>query len=270
MLNAQLTKIITSPLFAKSKRQRELLTYLIKQLKDGNGSRIKGYVIALEVFNRDENFDPSLDSIVRVEALRLRKKLYEYYNTLGLKDPIEITLPKGGYGIRVLNREKADRREDYQFKKLYGQLSLKKLVVMPFLKIDLSTQDEHLVADIANLVIFELLELDIIQVTSSNISLMFNSPSSLSSNQTVLLDAHFMLEGAVHKIEEKLILMTRIYSQLADAYVWHSRFSLNAEDKKLGVQMIANEVNKFLLDETSPFNYNLLDLNDNLRSEAQQ
>jgi TolB-like protein len=149
-------------------------------------------------------------------------------------------------------------------------LSPPKLAIMPFLLIDMFEQDEHLVAEIADLVIFELVELDIIQVTSSNISLMFNAPLSLSRRQNVLLDAHYMFEASVQKAEEKLILMARIYSQLADAYVWHSRFSLNPKEKKVGVQMIASEVNKFLLDEISPINFDLFYSKDNLRAEVQQ
>jgi TolB-like protein len=49
------------------------------------------------VFERDENYDPRLDSIVRVEAGRLRAKLDEYYNNGGTGSPVRISLPKGAY-----------------------------------------------------------------------------------------------------------------------------------------------------------------------------
>jgi len=285
MLNTYIDKVINSPVFAKSKRQRELLAYLVQQMIDGNGSRIKGYVIALEVFKRGDNFDPAKDSIVRVEAGRLRNKLRRYYETYGPNDPVEITLPKGTYAIQVIERDHARNSVGHQFKKPNLMLDPLKLIIMPFLPIDLSAQDEHLVAEIADLVIFELVELDIIQVTSSNLALVFNSPSSLSGNQTVLLDAHYMLEASVQKIDGTLILMARMYSHLADAYVWHNRFSFNSENKKVAVQIIGDAVNKFFVDEISsinvdlfdskcneifPLNYDLFDLKDHLRSKVHQ
>ena len=54
-------------------------------------------MIGLEVFDRREAFDPRVDSIVRVEARRLRYKLEEYYRTEGREDVIRIVLRKGSY-----------------------------------------------------------------------------------------------------------------------------------------------------------------------------
>jgi len=267
MINTYIDKIMNSAVFAKSKRQRELLSYLIQQMRDGNGSRVKGYVIALELFKRSEDFDPSKDAIVRVEAGRLRHKLREYYETSGANDPVEIILPKGTYAIQVIDRDNCRNRDSRQLIKSSVMLSPPKLAIMPFVLIDMCDKDKNLVAEIADLVIFELVELDMIRVTSSNLSQMFNA---LSREQNVPLDAYYMFEASVQKAKEKLILMARIYSQFADAYVWHRRFSLSPKDKKFGVQMIANEVSKFLLDETSPINFDLFYQKDNLRVEVQQ
>ena len=65
------------------------------KLWPGRGERLKGYNVALEVFDRPETFDPILDPIVRIEAARLREKLREYYGADGQGDPIRIDLPKG-------------------------------------------------------------------------------------------------------------------------------------------------------------------------------
>ncbi len=62
----------------------------------GRGERLKGYNVALEVFDRPATFDAS-DPIVRVEAVRLRDRLREYYATDGQSDPIRIGLAKGSY-----------------------------------------------------------------------------------------------------------------------------------------------------------------------------
>ena len=56
----------------------------------------KEYSIAIEVFGRDDSFDPQTSSVVRVEASRLRGKLDAYYREAGAKAPIVIELPRGG------------------------------------------------------------------------------------------------------------------------------------------------------------------------------
>ncbi|HEX4947880.1 MAG TPA: hypothetical protein VFZ34_14505 [Blastocatellia bacterium] len=59
--------------------------------------QLKEYVIATEVFQRRSDYDPRIDSVVRVQAGRLRSKLLEYYATEGKDDKVLIDLPKGKY-----------------------------------------------------------------------------------------------------------------------------------------------------------------------------
>jgi TolB-like protein len=73
----------------------------------GRGERLKGYNIAVEVFDRPETFDPVVDPLVRIEAARLREKLREYYDTDGLADPVRIELPKGTYTPHIAFRSEA-------------------------------------------------------------------------------------------------------------------------------------------------------------------
>jgi len=66
---------------------------------DHPGLSPKEYQIATEVFGRQKDFDPHLDSMVRVQAGRLRTKLTEYYASEGPDDEIMVELPKGTYGL---------------------------------------------------------------------------------------------------------------------------------------------------------------------------
>ena len=92
-----LQKIKSSKLFAGSLRHSRFLQYTVDQTLLGNGTRLKEYVLATEVINRKDSFDPHLDAIVRVEASRIRAKLNAYYATEGREDPIFIEFPKGTY-----------------------------------------------------------------------------------------------------------------------------------------------------------------------------
>lgn len=87
----------------------KLLRYLAKHALDHPGIPIKEYQIATEVFGRSSDFDPQLDSMVRVQAGRLRGKLAEYYGANGTDDGITVELPKGTY-VLAFHHHTAGRR----------------------------------------------------------------------------------------------------------------------------------------------------------------
>ena len=93
----QLQKILDSPSFEASERRKRFLRYVVEEMLAGRADRLKGYSIAIEVFDRDDSFDPQTDPVVRLEARRLRRALEHYYLTAGRDDPIGIEIPKGGY-----------------------------------------------------------------------------------------------------------------------------------------------------------------------------
>jgi hypothetical protein len=84
-----------------------LLRYLAKHAIDHPGIPIKEFQIATEVFGRSADFDPQLDSMVRVQAGRLRSKLTEFYSSDGLDDPIVVELPKGTYVLAFHHRDQS-------------------------------------------------------------------------------------------------------------------------------------------------------------------
>lgn len=96
-IRAELERILKSRAFLHSHRIRRFLQFVVEECLLGQHHRLKEYLIGLEVFNRQEAFDPRVDSIVRVEARRLRTKLDEYYLTEGRDDEIRIQLRKGSY-----------------------------------------------------------------------------------------------------------------------------------------------------------------------------
>lgn len=96
-VRAQLERILASASFAHSERSRRLLRFLVEQSLQGSSDALKESVIAVEVFRRRPSFDPQTDSIVRVEAHRLREKLNAYYEEEGQYDRISVELVKGSY-----------------------------------------------------------------------------------------------------------------------------------------------------------------------------
>ena len=93
----QLERVLQSRTLHNSESLRGFLRFVAVKALDEPGTQIKEYTIATEVFGRDGNYDPRIDSMVRVQAGRLRSKVQEYYATEGKNDPILIELPKGHY-----------------------------------------------------------------------------------------------------------------------------------------------------------------------------
>lgn len=96
-VRAALERITSRPPLARSARLSSLLSYVVEETLADRADRIIAYTIAIDVFGKEESFDPTVDTIVRVEAGRLRRRLAEYYGDAGAEDPVEIGIPKGGY-----------------------------------------------------------------------------------------------------------------------------------------------------------------------------
>src|SRR5215470_691903 len=94
---AELQAVLQSPLFVRSPTLAHLLSYLCEKTFAGESGQIKEYSIAVDVFERPDSFDQDFDSIVRVQANRLRKRLAEYYNGEGASHRMRITVPVGQY-----------------------------------------------------------------------------------------------------------------------------------------------------------------------------
>src|SRR5262245_54087242 len=94
---AQLERILHGRTLHGSDKLKAFLRFVVDRSIDNQEGQLKEYVIATEVFGRGSDFDSRVDSVVRVQAGRLRTKLHEYYETEGKDDGVIILLPKGQY-----------------------------------------------------------------------------------------------------------------------------------------------------------------------------
>ncbi|HCC57240.1 MAG TPA: hypothetical protein DEQ47_08235 [Solibacterales bacterium] len=102
-------RLAGSSLLLHSESLCNLLRFLASKNLELPGHSAKEYEIATEVFHRPANFDPRLDSTVRVQTGRLRSKLNEYYAQHS-DEPVIVEIPKGCYALHFHFREK-DRTE---------------------------------------------------------------------------------------------------------------------------------------------------------------
>ncbi len=104
---AELEAVLASDIFSRSPTVAQMLKYICEQHLGGQGQDVKEYNIAVEAFGRPPDFDQSRDSIVRVEAHRLRKRLQEYYSGAGAGHQIQIIVPSGSYIPQFVRRSDA-------------------------------------------------------------------------------------------------------------------------------------------------------------------
>jgi hypothetical protein len=92
-----LTRILCSRHFSNAPKKQKFLQLICEAYLDGRASELNEYLIGYEVFDRNETYDPALDSIVRVGAHEVRKKLELFYKSEGKNDEILLEIPAGSY-----------------------------------------------------------------------------------------------------------------------------------------------------------------------------
>jgi hypothetical protein len=113
-LAAQIDRLIASGVLRGSESLCRLLRYLAERAMEHPGVAVKEYQIAVEVFGRPPDFDPRLDSTVRVQTGRLRAKLADYYAGEGADDRIIVEVPKGSYSLIIHERPAAEPESEAQ------------------------------------------------------------------------------------------------------------------------------------------------------------
>ena len=91
-----LEQILSSKYFANAQRPTDFLRYIVEKSLNGDEHRIKAYTIGVDIFGRDDDFDPQTDNIVRINAGRARKKLAEYY-AANANASVKIVIPPRCY-----------------------------------------------------------------------------------------------------------------------------------------------------------------------------
>jgi len=93
-------RIVDSPHFCKSPRLSRLLLYLSEQTLLDRTELLTEHCIATRVFERESDFDPGVDTIVRSHMVRLRQKLDQYAAENRTDSSMRVAVPKGEYIVR--------------------------------------------------------------------------------------------------------------------------------------------------------------------------
>jgi hypothetical protein len=97
LVRDQLSRVLASKQFRSSELQKQFLTFVVDRTLAGRSDEIKEYAIGADAFGRGQDFDPRIDSVVRVVARRVRERLAEYFTQGGRTDSVAIRLAPGSY-----------------------------------------------------------------------------------------------------------------------------------------------------------------------------
>jgi TolB-like protein/Tfp pilus assembly protein PilF len=97
LVRRHLENVLASHAFTGSKRTKEFLQLIVRHTLDGEIDALRERMIGAELFGRPVSYDTGNDSVVRVRASEVRKKLAQYYTELGEQPPVQIEIPAGSY-----------------------------------------------------------------------------------------------------------------------------------------------------------------------------
>ena len=229
-ISASLANMLASPLFAGSPRQQRFLIYLVTHTLAGEADRLKGYTIALEVFDRKDDFDPSLDAIVRVEATRLRNKLREYYDTLGKSDAVRIGFPKGSYVLEISLQALPvlERRTALNIPRLVEDKP--SLAVLPFANIGSDNTKEYFADGVVDSLIAMFSRLSGLFVISRQSAFSYKNTTKTSKEIAAELGVRYLLEGSVQHAGNQVRVTAQLVDTQNGGHIWSDRFDREMKD----------------------------------------
>ena len=258
-IREQLSAVRNSALFAHADRLARFLNFVVDETLDGRGDRLNQYAIAMDVFDRDETFDPSIDAIVRVEAGRLRSKLLEYYAELGRDDPIRIELPKRSYAAKFHKRSGGDLsntavatefdREKYPRDGLNQttQQTEPTIAVLPFVNMSPDPDQEYFADGVTEDLITDLSQIEGIAVISRQSTFVYKGVVISTQQVCKELGANLVLEGSVRKIGDKVRITAQLIEGSTGHHLWAQRYDRDFEN----IFDIQDEVNQKIVSACS-------------------
>ena len=280
-VRAELDRILASKGFATAGRLSKLLRYVVDKTLAGETAQLKEYAVGMEVFERDEKYDPRVDSIVRVEAGRLRTKLDEYYNGEGSASPIRIRLPRGGYSavfegaVPPSATPAVDLPAAPQQRRSRATIALGAalLITIASMIFWLGSRDRHPRPDLrptaavlpfeANMiggdnsnysalitaaVTSELARLGTISVASYTSAMQFEGQRRPMSEVATTLRSHYIVEASVDDEASEILVVARIVNGETDRKMWVSDYRGQREDVRGIAQRIAYDVSAAILE----------------------
>ncbi len=233
----ELDRVCSSEDFRGKPMMVRMLSYLVRELADGREDHIKGYSIALDVFDQRESFDPNTSALVRNNAVRLRALLKTYYLGEGSKNPLVIELPKGKYVPKVAansapgDQESASAAMDTRRRLVIDESEAPSIAVIPFSNLSTNPAMDYFATGFAHdladmLTRYELRVLGVAEAEE-------NGNGEVVANSAASAGADFWVTGDVVAFGTNVKITFRLFRKNTGEQLWANSARFDTEDDDL-------------------------------------
>lgn len=221
-VRAEVTKILADRNFIRSERLRRFLLTTVEWTLGGTAQEISEYKLGREVFDRNHSYDPRIDSIVRVEARRLRTKLSRYYQESGASDPVVIEFRAGSYvpEFRYATRIHAPG----------AALNPRTVAVLPFVSIGNDASQEFFCDGITEDILNALAAIPNLSVVARTSVFHFKGVNLDVREIGARLGAGTVVEGSVRKLGDDLRISVKVINAATGLLLWSGNFDRQMTD----------------------------------------
>jgi TolB-like protein/Tfp pilus assembly protein PilF len=225
-----LERLLGSPQFAGSPRARRFLQFVVQAALGGRADGLKEYLVGVEVFDRAPSFDPRIDTIVRVEAVKLRKRVQEYYRGPGRKDLVIIDLPKGGYAPQFRLRASRSSTPGQSRPSLAGKADLFSVAVLPFANLSLDPDQEYWSDGLSDELTSALSRLARLRTVSRSSVFAFKGKPTDVREAGRLLSADAIVEGSVRMQAGRVRVAAQLTQVSTGLILWSDTIEREVRD----------------------------------------
>lgn len=203
----------------------------------GRDSRLKEYVIALEVFERDHSFDPKTNAVVRVEASRMRRRLRQYFLDPGREDPIHIDLPTGSYVPRFkvnaspeINDAGSLATSDTASETSLALPDKPSIAVLSFEILGGDKDQDYLADGISEDLITALSRIHWLFVTARNSTFTYKGRAVDVKQVGREMGVRYVLEGSVRQTGNRIRVSVQLIDATTGNHLWAERYDRVIDD----------------------------------------
>jgi TolB-like protein/Tfp pilus assembly protein PilF len=224
----QLQRMLDSPTFQQVDRLKRFLTFIVGEALAGRRNELKEYVIGVQVFGKEDSFDPRTDPIVRVQARRLRAKLVRYYRDEGRADEWIVELPKGGYAPTFKRREAPVLVK----RSIAAALASRNtIVVVPFADLTAGRTVEYFCKGLRDEIVHHLTRFP-------NLRILASDAAETNGALTII--------GSVRSSGQRLRITAQLIDGTSGSYVWSESVDASLDDAIRGQEQVADSIVKKL------------------------
>lgn len=241
-VRSQLERVLASEYFTHSDRLSRFLRFAVEQVLHGQANKLKEYLIGVEVFDRQENFDPRIDSIVRVEARRLRSKLDQYYEGEGRDDAVQIQFRKGRYVPAFRSRPRQAGKSFSEILSVAAGRDWLAVAVLPFESLSREPSHQFFADGLTQEVIASLTRLPGLRVAARTSSFQYRDryPDIRRIGEELKVDA--LLTGSIRREGDRARVTSHLVHVAEGYYIWSDSYDCDASDVFAAQEEISRKI----------------------------